>query len=133
VDPPPIPNIGDWAEGMFAIGNETETKGNGPIGDEAMPPQRSTQTGMPCRWTPITTKPHPCNPSHPRSKSAPTLHRGFHGLRGGPAAGSPGRRHTEANRRLTAPPEAGSQFESSCCARPALPAAVAHLGRSVVA
>jgi hypothetical protein len=36
----------------------------------------------------------------------------------------------EANRRQPAPLQAGSQFGSPFCARPAVPAAVAHLGRS---
>jgi hypothetical protein len=35
----------------------------------------------------------------------------------------------EANRRLAAPLEAGSQFRSTFSARPHLSAAVAHLGR----
>ena len=38
----------------------------------------------------------------------------------------------EANRRPAAPLEAGSQFGSSFSARPAVPAAVAHLLRSVM-
>jgi len=37
----------------------------------------------------------------------------------------------EANRRPAAPLEAGSQFGAPFCVPPVLPAAVAHLGRSL--
>jgi hypothetical protein len=66
----------------------------------------------------------------PPRTDCPTRFRGFRAFRGD-------QDHTlsnhsvQANRRPAAPLEAGSQFGSRSSARPAVPAAVAHLGRSL--